>query len=821
MGITYRGRVGKVAGFRLIANITVLTWETGEDLGSHLGGLPLSIPLEITATNTREPTIFVISAGLLPPGLSLVNGVISGSPTNLASSNSFTIKATNNHTVSERTFSLEVDLNAAPVWTTAAGPLGSFIEEDAAYIQLVATDPEAYPVEFSVVSGDLPDGWEMSNAGTITGVADDSVDTYTFTVRADDGVAHADRAFSIDIGPNENPAWVSPAGGSLGSVLDTANTFTRTFVAEDPEERGVTYSVSSGALPGDLSLNANTGVLSGLFQPVVGTQVFNFNIRASDGVKFTDRSFSLSVEHDVGPVWVTPANLGTFLSDTTLNTTVVATDANNSAVTYAAANGTTFPGMVAVSNSGLLSGLLPTVSNSTGYTFAIVASDGVLSNSRTFSLTVRPNSAPVWVTGASQGPFTQNVAISNIVLQATDVDGDTVTYALSNATSLPTGLSLSNGVISGTPTVISSNTFTIKASDGLGGDAYRTFTANVAAATTYVSSNGTLTSTVPKPSGLAVDDYMFIFVAHGDASVQSGGDGNWLKSTLAWTSYGYTSTLLHKRVSLADVNNSITITGISTNGMATTAYRGVVNAVVTGTTIDAGGTTLNLARAAKQTLSLGQVGFTADRDPSGTPQPPSGWTGRQQYTGQYFQMTTADRVDGTQPAGSGTDTFTNYTSGFDQVGFAVQLLADDSQAFPAMTASVMPGGYIATSSDNAYGPNYYAFDQNNGTFWGTNVAATGWLQIQFPANRTITNYFFRNRTGFTNQTPTSWQFQGSNDGSSFTTLDTRTGVSFTDGGENSYTVASPGSYRYYRLQCTGNTNNGTIAIVAGLRFTFA
>lgn len=340
----------------------------------------------------------------------------------------------------------------------------------------------------------------------------------------------------------------------------------------------------------------------------------------------------------------------------------------------------------------------------------------------------------------------------------------------------------------------------------------------VVAMATFVASVGSLTSTVPKPTGLAADDYMFVFVGHGDSSI-SGGTGGWAKSTISWPTYGYTTTVLHKRVTASDVSSTLTASGISSNGLLAAAWRGPVSASVMSSNGETSGSTLPMSRSAKNTLSLGQVAFSSDRDPSGTPAAPSGWVTRFNYTGVYFQLTVGDRIDGTQPAGSGTDTFTGYTASYPQVGFNIELRADDPTAFPAMSANDM-GPYQASASNSSYGAAWQAFDQNNSTFWGSNPAAS-WLKIQFPGQRRITGYHVRNRTGFTNQTPTSWTFEGSNDDSSWTVLDTRSSVMFADGGENSYSVASPGSYRFYRLNIGGNTNNATIAVVAGLRFDFA
>jgi hypothetical protein len=88
---------------------------------------------------------------------------------------------------------------------------------------------------------------------------------------------------------------------------------------------------------------------------------------------------------------------------------------------------------------------------------------------------INVNVAPVWSTSSgSLGTVTEGAQMSNINLTATDVDGDTVTFSLASASSLPSGVSLdSSGVLSGTPSVGDSynaagvvHNFIIEASDG-------------------------------------------------------------------------------------------------------------------------------------------------------------------------------------------------------------------------------------------------------------------------------------------------------------------------------------------------------------------
>ena len=83
------------------------------------------------------------------------------------------------------------------------------------------------------------------------------------------------------------------------------------------------------------------------------------------------------------------------------------------------------------------------------------------------------NQSPIWVTSAgSLGSFNEQVSITLSALSATDPESTTISYALANGSSLPSGVSLnsSTGVISGTLPSINSNTtysFTVNASDGL------------------------------------------------------------------------------------------------------------------------------------------------------------------------------------------------------------------------------------------------------------------------------------------------------------------------------------------------------------------
>jgi len=132
-----------------------------------------------------------------------------------------------------------------------------------------------------------------SAGGLLTGVGSISGggESYGVKVTASSGLATTlTSAFNI----NDLPTWTTTAG-SLGTVIDTTAISTITLSATDPEGGGLTYAVSSGALPGGLSLStggAITGTPSGGSYNSSGV-TYNFTASASDGAQTAVRSFSI------------------------------------------------------------------------------------------------------------------------------------------------------------------------------------------------------------------------------------------------------------------------------------------------------------------------------------------------------------------------------------------------------------------------------------------------------------------------------------------------------------------------------------------------
>jgi hypothetical protein len=135
-----------------------------------------------------------------------------------------------------------------------------------------------------------------------------------------------------------------------------------------------TYSVSSGTLPAGLTLNVNTGVISGT--PTTDN-TYSFVIKAIDSNSNTgSQSYSIVVS---GPLPLTPQTLAAATLNASYSQTVSASG-GTAPYTYSVSSGTLPPGLTLNSNTGVISGTPSTVST---YSFTILARD---SNANTGSI---------------------------------------------------------------------------------------------------------------------------------------------------------------------------------------------------------------------------------------------------------------------------------------------------------------------------------------------------------------------------------------------------------------------------------------------------
>lgn len=132
-----------------------------------------------------------------------------------------------------------------------------------------------------------------------------------------------------------------------------------------------------------------------------------------------------------------------------------------------------------------------------------------------------------------------------------------------------------------------------------------------------------------------------------------------------------------------------------------------------------------------------------------------------------------------------------------------------SQSLPAMTSDTAPAGHVASAS-SIYGAGYEAFrvfDQtdvaNPNGFWisQTGQVTNQWLQRRLPSPIIVGRYNIIH-TNAPERGPKNFSLQGSNDGTNFTVLDTRTNqTGWADRVREvrSFDIAVPAAYSYYRF----------------------
>lgn len=160
---------------------------------------------------------------------------------------------------------------------------------------------------WSLSGGSLPAGLALiTNTGSINGTTS-TAGTSNFTVQVNDGTGIATKSLSINVKPSLMPLFIDNsylAAGEVGAVV------TQQLSASGGDGK-YHWSVSGGALPDGLSLDANTGVISGT--PKTAGQ-FNFTIHVGDGSGASrDQSLNLLIKPliDISAISLPDGKVGT------------------------------------------------------------------------------------------------------------------------------------------------------------------------------------------------------------------------------------------------------------------------------------------------------------------------------------------------------------------------------------------------------------------------------------------------------------------------------------------------------------------------------
>jgi hypothetical protein len=161
----------------------------------------------------------------------------------------------------------------------------------------------------------------------------------------------------------------------------------------------------------------------------------------------------------------------------------------------------------------------------------------------------------------------------------------------------------------------------------------------------------------------------------------------------------------------------------------------------------------------------------------------------------------------------------NWASAIASSAYADYVLA--SGMIPTMTSNTTPSGVCTASAiggDPNYEP-YKAFDGKTNTKWYDVNNANMYIQYEFPTAVVVKTIMFRGNTDAPLLSPTQIIVKGSNDGSTFTPLDTISNIP-DDANYHASSFANATAYKYYRLDLTGrqHSDNNTYAQLSEIQF---
>ena len=431
-----------VKAFAVTINPT-LTIITASPLPS--GNVGVGYSRTLAAAGGIGPYTWALSGGALPAGLSLnsATGLISGTPAAAGTAN-FVVEVTDTETL-HATASFSVTIIASLVITTTSPlPAGTV---SAPYNRALTATGGVPPYTWSLTAGSLPAGLALnSSSGLISGTPTAS-GTTSFTAEVTDSAgttATAPLAITINA-----PLAITTTALPTGTV---GTAYSQT-IGVSGGTAPYTYALSSGVLPGGLSLSSTGGQITG--KPTTAGS-WSFTIQVTDASRLTaSQQFSLTISAGVTITSTSPLTNGTTTASYSFT---FQASGGVQPYTWAVSSGALPKGITLNSATGVISGT-PSAGGTASFTLQVTDAAGATA-SATFSLTI--TAGPAITSANLPSPFLGSTY--SMQLQATGSNGP-FTWTIGSGT-LPKGLTLSStGLLSGTPVAPGTYDFTVSVAD--------------------------------------------------------------------------------------------------------------------------------------------------------------------------------------------------------------------------------------------------------------------------------------------------------------------------------------------------------------------
>lgn len=455
------------------------------------GAVGSAYSTQLQGTGTTQALLWRVTAGALPPGLTLTGGtgVIAGTPLPRTGGNySFVVEASDGAATATRNFTvtiLEVLTTTLPQITGQP-------------IQLIASVSSGLLWSLAPGSAVLPPGMTLQSSGVLSGLPA-TPGTYTFAVIVTWQGLSATQSYTINTGGSGSTISITTLalpGASVGTIYSASLTATG-------GSGSYLWQLLSGTLPPGLALQAS-GVIAGT-PTDAGT--YNFVARVSDaqnGQLGDQRGFTIVVASgSSGTLNITNTSLNSATVNAPYSVTLAATGGTAPYVWTVTAGQLPF-GVGLTPVTGLLSGT-PLVPGS--YSFTVRVTDATAAFA-TRQLTLVVGSGITITTqtlpGGSPG------AGYNATLAATGGTSTGYNWTVISG-SLPAGISLipQTGVLAGAPVAAGSFTFTVQVADSSGATATRQFTITIGTALSI--------TTTSLPNGSTNVPYSQVLSAAGGA----------------------------------------------------------------------------------------------------------------------------------------------------------------------------------------------------------------------------------------------------------------------------------------------------------------